>query len=81
MHVLAVELSRLDRTQGAQVGFVELIAQPDLMRHYVFMDVRASDVALFNTMKYYERLPADFISVITKYCDICRKHFTYIDCV
>ena len=55
---------------------VKMIAQPDLMRPYVFMDIRASDVALSNLINYSERIPAEFIPDITKYYDTCRKHFT-----
>jgi hypothetical protein len=43
-----VGLSRIDRTRRAQMRRVKMIAQPDLMRPYVFMDIRASDVALSN---------------------------------
>jgi hypothetical protein len=75
-----IVFSRLDRTRGAQMRCVKMIAQPDLMRHYIFMDVRASEVSLFNTMRYYERIPADFIPLITEYCDTCRKHFVHTNC-
>ena len=64
-----------DRKQGAQKRYEKVMTQPDLMRHYVFMDVRASDVAFSNTIKYYQRIPVEYIRVITKYCDTCRKHF------
>jgi len=43
-----VELLRIDKTRRAQMRRVKMIAQPDLMRHYVFMDIGASDVALSN---------------------------------
>ena len=43
-----VGLSRINRTRRAQMRRVKMIAQPDLMRHYVFMDIGASDVALSN---------------------------------
>ena len=71
-----VGLSRIDRTRRAQMRRVKMIAQPDLMRPYVFMDIRASDVALSNLINYSERIPAEFIPDITKYYDTCRKHFT-----
>jgi hypothetical protein len=72
---VCVKLSRIGRTRRAEMRRVKMIAQPDLMRHYVFMDIRASDVALSN-FNYSERIPAEFIPVITKYCGTCMKHFT-----
>jgi hypothetical protein len=47
-----VELSRIDGTRRAQIQRMKMIAQPDLMRHYVFMDIRASDVALSNLINH-----------------------------
>ena len=44
-----VELSQLDRRQGSLVALVKIVAHPDLFRHYVFIDVKASDVATSKT--------------------------------
>lgn len=74
-HGANAELLKLDRKCGVHMLCRKAIAQPDLMRHYVSMNVRASDVAFSKTIEYYQSIPADFIPVITKYCDICRKHF------
>jgi hypothetical protein len=74
-----LEMSRLDRTLGAQIGAVKMVAWPDLMRHYVFMDFRVSDVVLGNLIKFHERIPANIIRIVTRYCDTCSKHFTHTE--
>jgi hypothetical protein len=68
-------LRKLSRSAGAQTEFVGRIANPDLMRHYVFMDIRASYLSYHNVIKWFVPIPAEYISVIIKYCDTCRKHF------
>ncbi len=76
-HDARVVFSKLDRMWGAQIRCVKMIAQPDLMRHYLFMDLGASDIAVFKTGKYYLRIPAEYIPIITEYSDTCRKNFAY----
>ena len=60
---------------SAQTELVGRIANPDLMRHYVFMDIRASDLSYQNVIKSLDSIPSEYISVIIKYCDTCGKHF------
>jgi len=60
---------------SAQTELVGRIANPDLMRHYVFMDIRASDLSYHNVIKSLDSIPSEYISVIIKYCDTCGKHF------
>jgi len=69
-----LELKRFNKSAGVQTEIVGRLANPDLMRHYVFMDIRASDVSYHESLKWFESIPADFIQVILEYCDICRKH-------
>jgi hypothetical protein len=70
-----LNLRRFTKSAGAQTELVGRIANPDLMRHYIFIDIRASDLSYHNVIKWFEPISADFIPVITKDCDTCRKHF------
>ena len=40
-----LELRRSSKSAGVQTELAGRFANPDLMRHYVFMDIRASDVS------------------------------------
>jgi hypothetical protein len=70
-----LKLRKLSRSAGTQTELVGRIANPDLMRHYMFMDIRASDLSYHNVIKSLEHIPSEYISVLIKYCDTCGKHF------
>jgi hypothetical protein len=70
-----LKLRKLSRSARTQTELVGRIANPDLMRHYMFMDIRASDLSYHNVIKSLEHIPSDYISVLIKYCDTCGKHF------
>jgi hypothetical protein len=74
-----LELRRFNKSAGVQTEVVGRIANPDLMRHYVFMDIRASDVSDCESLKWFKSIPAHFVHVMLEYCDICRKHFMQTD--
>lgn len=71
-----LKLRKFNRSASAQTEFVGRIANPDAMRHCVFIDIRASDLSYHNVIKSLEHIPSDYISVLIKYCDNCGKHFT-----
>jgi len=60
---------------SAQTEFVGRIANPDLMRHYAFINIRFSDLSYHNAIKSLEHIPSDYISVLIKFCDTCGNHF------
>ena len=70
-----LKFRKFSRSTSAQTELVGRIANPDLMRHYVFMDIRASDLSYHNVIKSLDSIPSEYISVIIKYCDTCGKHF------
>lgn len=74
-----LRLRRFSKSAGAQTELVGRIAEPDLMRHYMFVDIRASDLSYFSVMKWFETIPAEYIEVISEFCDRCRKHFMQSD--
>jgi hypothetical protein len=70
-----LDFRRISKSAGVQTKLVGRFANPDLMRHYVFMDIRASDVSNYESLKWFKSTPADFVHVMLDYCDTCRKHF------
>ena len=75
-----LKFRKFSRSTSAQTELVGRIANPDLMRHYVFMDIRASDLSYHNVIKSLDSIPSEYISVIIKYCDTCGKHFMQTWC-
>lgn len=73
--IRGLKLRKFSRSAGAQTELVGRIANPDLMRHYAFIDIRSSDLSYHNVIKSLEHIPSDYISVLIKYCDTCGKHF------
>ena len=74
-----LDLRRISKSAGVQTELVGRFANPDLMRHYVFMDIRASDVSYYENLKWFKSISADLVQVILKYCDTCREHFMQTD--
>lgn len=68
-----LKLRKFSRSASVQTEFVGRIANPDLMRHYAFIDIRASDLSYHNVIKSLEHIPSDYISVLIKYCDTCGE--------
>ena len=74
-----LDLRRFSKSAGVQTELVGRFANPDLMRHYAYMDIRASDVSDYESLKWFKSIPADFVHVILEYCDACREHFMQTD--
>jgi hypothetical protein len=70
-----LKFRKFSRSASAQTELVGRIANPDLMRHYAFIDIRSSDLSYHNVIKSLDSIPSEYISVIIKYCDTCGKHF------
>jgi len=70
-----LKFRKFSRSASAQTELVGRIANPDLMRHYAFIDINSSDLSYHNVVKSSEHMPSEYISVIIKYCDTCGKHF------
>jgi hypothetical protein len=70
-----LKIRKFNKSASAQTELVGRIANPDLMRHYVFLDISTSDLSYHNVIKWSEPVLSEYIQVITKYCDTCRKHF------
>jgi hypothetical protein len=74
-----LDLRRFSKSAGVQTELVGRFANPDLMRHDVFIDIRASDVSNYQSLKWFKSIPVDFVQVILEYCDTCREHFMQTD--
>jgi hypothetical protein len=74
-----LDLRRISKSAGVQTELVGRFANPDLMRHYVFIDIRASDVSNYQSLKWFKSIPTDYVQVILEYCDTCREHFMQTD--
>jgi hypothetical protein len=74
-----LELKRFSKSAGVQTELVGMFANPDLMRHDVFIDIRASDVSDYESLKWFKSIPADYVQIILEHCETCRKHFMQTD--
>ncbi|HXX99141.1 MAG TPA: hypothetical protein VEL11_18785 [Candidatus Bathyarchaeia archaeon] len=68
-----LEPRRSSKTAGVQTEIVGRIANSDLMRHSVFMDIRASDVSHYESLKWFKSILADSIQVMLGYAPNCGK--------
>ena len=75
MSTRGLKFRKFSRSSSAQTELVGRIANPDLMRHYAFIDINSSDLSYHNVVKSSEHIPSEYISVIIKYCYTCGKHF------
>src|SRR5262249_25418799 len=74
-----LDLRRFSKSAGVQTELVGRFANPDLMRHEVFIDIRASDVSDYESLKWFKSIPADYVQIILENCDTCRIHFMQMD--
>jgi hypothetical protein len=70
-----LKFRKFSRSAGTQTELVGRIANPDLMRHYAFINIRSSDLSYHNAIKSLDSIRSEYISVIIKYCGTCGKHF------